>query len=445
MLTHKMQSRGNGPGAYRRFDPAPRSVCAIIVISLNPIIRYFLLTLRASFKTGFPLVPTYREEVRLALNVKCRDNIRKQPVQGLTMTTQEHLRKVDSDMLDEIHVYAGTAGHSAWFSEDQGLTWSHPNSHSGMYLEARVWCFGSHAELHDTLVAGTDEGVFRWSERTARWECISTQIKDVWSIAYDARDPSTLYAGTRPAGLFRSQDGGETWSELTVPGIAKFSEINMGPTRVTQLLADPLVSDTLWATIEIGGIYRSTDGGSSWCALSNGLNSGDVHGIAVSRTARGERRILATTNRGLHISDDGGETWRFAELESPWQYTRAVVTRTDDPSVVFLANGNGPPGNDGRLLRSVDGGETWERLTLPGTINSTVWCIATHSSNPNLIFVCTNLGQLFRSTNGGDSWTRLPHEFGEIRSLHWRAVPKGTRGAPHSLTRAVAPKLVAAT
>jgi len=57
-----------------------------------------------------------------------------------------------------------------------------------------------------------------------------------------------------------------------------------------------------------------------------------------------------------------------------------------------------------------------------------------------MIFVCTNLGQLFRSVDGGDNWVRLPHEFGEIRSLLWRAVPTGTRGAPHSITRAIAPK-----
>ena len=44
----------------------------------------------------------------------------------------------------EVHVYAGTGGHSAWFSDDGGETWVHPNSHSGMYLEARVWSIASH-------------------------------------------------------------------------------------------------------------------------------------------------------------------------------------------------------------------------------------------------------------------------------------------------------------
>jgi photosystem II stability/assembly factor-like uncharacterized protein len=340
----------------------------------------------------------------------------------------------------EIHVYAGTAGHSAWFSEDHGLSWVHPNSHSGMYLEARVWAMSTHPATPESLHAGTDDGVFRWDEKSARWKQISTQIGDVWAIAHDPKDPSVLYAGTRPAGLYRSIDGGVTWNELPVPGIAKFSEVNMGPTRVTQILFDPFVSDTLWATVEIGGIYRSDDRGDSWRLLTNGLVSSDVHGIAVTRTSNGVPRVLASTNRGLHVSEDQGETWQFVELDSPWQYTRAVVVRPDDPSTVFLANGNGPPGNDGRLLRSRDGGDTWERLSLPGTVNSTVWCVALHPTDPSLMFVCTNLGQLFRSTDGGDFWERLPHEFGEIRALHWRTVPRGTRGAPHSITRAIAPK-----
>jgi photosystem II stability/assembly factor-like uncharacterized protein len=340
----------------------------------------------------------------------------------------------------EIHVYAGTAGHSAWFSDDFGQTWVHPNSHSGMYLEARVWALSSHPDRPQSLHAGTDDGVFRWDETTARWAHVCPSLGDVWAIAHDPKDPATLYAGTRPAALYRSRDGGVSWSEMQAPGIAKFSDINMGPTRVTQLLFDPFVPDTLWATVEIGGIYRSDDRGQNWRLLTHGLISADVHGIAVTRTRDGAPRVLASTNRGLHASEDQGETWRQIVLDSPWQYTRGVVTRADDPGTVFLANGNGPPGNDGRLLRSADGGDTWERLSLPGDMNSTVWCIATHPSNPSMIFVCTNLGQLFRSVDGGDNWVRLPHEFGEIRSLLWRAVPTGTRGAPHSITRAIAPK-----
>lgn len=335
------------------------------------------------------------------------------------------------------HVYAGTAGHSAWFSADLGQSWLHPNSHSGMYLETRVWSLCSHPELPQSLYAGCDDGLYRWDEAPARWTRLDTPLRDIWSVTQDPADPHTLLAGTRPAGFYRSLDGGRSWREVQAPGIAKFSEVNMGPTRVTQIYFDPFERNVVWATVEIGGIYRSNDRGETWRLLVDGLVSNDVHGIVVTRASDGHRRVLASTNRGLHVSDDAGATWRFSKLDSPWQYTRAIVTRADDPSVVFLTNGNGPPGNDGRLLRSRDGGETWVDVSLPASVNSTPWCVATHASDPDLIFVCTNLGQLFRTLDGGDTWTRMPHEFGEVRSLHWRSLPDAMRQGEHSLTRAV--------
>ena len=160
-------------------------------------------------------------------------------------------------MRTNIHVYAGTAGHSAWFSEDAGQTWAHPNSHSGMYLEARVWCFSSHPEMPEHVFAGTDMGVYRWDEAPARWVALPSPMADVWALAQDPRDARVLIAGTRPAGFFRSTDAGQHWQALQAPGISQFSDINMGPTRVTQILFDPVTAGVVWATVEIGGIYRN--------------------------------------------------------------------------------------------------------------------------------------------------------------------------------------------
>jgi photosystem II stability/assembly factor-like uncharacterized protein len=333
------------------------------------------------------------------------------------------------------HLYAGTAGHSAWFSEDLGDSWVHPNSHSGMYLEARVWCFGAHPAAPGHLFAGTDMGLYRWDEATARWAAVSSPMADVWALAVDPDDADVLIAGTRPAAFWRSADAGQSWTRLEAPGMSQFSEVNMGPTRVTQILFDPVVRDVVWATVEIGSIYRSTDRGRTWQRKDTGLVSADLHGIAVVPTGGGTRALLATTNRGLHRSEDGGETWVLQTLPSPWQYTRGVTVRADDPSVVFLANGNGPPGNDGKLLRSRDHGRSWEEVALPGERNSSVWGIAADPADPLLLFAYTNLGQVFRSTDGGETWTRLPHEFGELRALLWRPLPDGARRAEHSISR----------
>lgn len=338
---------------------------------------------------------------------------------------------------NEMHVYAGTAGHSAWFSDDDGVTWVHPNSHSGLYLEARVWTLAAHPGTRDTLYAGTDMGVFRWSEATARWQHLPSPMQDVWSLAVDPKDPATIIAGTRPAAFHRSRDGGATWDPTPAPGLADFSDVNMGPTRVTQIVHDPVVPGAVWAAVEIGGIFHSDDSGATWQLRAAGLVSADVHGIAAMRDAAGRHVALATTNRGLHRSEDQGRHWTFVELPSHWQYTRAVVPHPDGSPTVFVTNGNGPPGNSGRLLRSDDAGLTWRQVRIPGEINSTIWSLAVHPADPSRMFMGTNLGQLFRSRDGGTTWERLPHEFGELRSLLWRPLPPGTRQAPHALTRPV--------
>ncbi len=92
-----------------------------------------------------------------------------------------------------------------------------------------------------------------------------------------------------------------------------------------------------------------------------------VHGMAVLHRPDGSRLLLATTNRGLHESRDDGLNWTFRKIDSPWQYTRAVVPRADHGGVVFLTNGNGPPGDQGRLWRSDDWGDTWYPVELPGS------------------------------------------------------------------------------
>ena len=111
------------------------------------------------------------------------------------------------------------------------------------------------------------------------------------------------------------------------------------------------------------------------------VSTPDVHGLAVVEPPNGRKVLLATTNRGLHRSEDNGETWTLQEIPSPWPYTRSIVPRADNAGVVFLTNGNGPPGNDGFLLRSRDYGRTWEDAKLPGPLESTVWCVATDAAS----------------------------------------------------------------
>lgn len=313
----------------------------------------------------------------------------------------------------------GTAGMSVWFSRDLGETWERPYSESGLYLEARVWALSSHPARPGELLAGTDSGVYRWSEADRRWTHLPGPLDATctWALAQDPHDADVIVAGTHPAALWRSADAGKTWRRLDAALADRC--IFVGQPRVTQVLFDPAIRDTLWAGVEIDAVHRSRDGGETWTRLDRGLVSGDIHGLAVvaGPGGAGDRTVFATTNKGLHRSRDEGDHWTFQPLDSPWQYTRTIAARADGDATLFLTNGNGPPGSTGRLLRSRDLGATWQDAGLPGPTNSTPWCIASHAADPSIVFVVTNLGQLFRSRDGGDTWTRLEREFGEVRAM----------------------------
>src|SRR5262249_45745285 len=155
-------------------------------------------------------------------------------------------------------------------------------------------------------------------------------------------------------------------------------------TRITQIFIEPDNADRIWVGVEIDGLWYSGDGGKSWERFDNGFISADIHGMTVVKN--GSTSILAATNQGLHGSRDRGASWTFQKLDSPWQYTRTVAARLDDSGVLFLTNGDGPPGTIGRLLRSRDHGKTWQDCGLPGEVQSTVYPIAMHPSDPMLIF-----------------------------------------------------------
>jgi photosystem II stability/assembly factor-like uncharacterized protein len=323
----------------------------------------------------------------------------------------------------KVRTYVGSDGHSVWFSDDLGATWVRPNSLSGLYLEVAVRGFASHASDARHLFAATSHGLMRWDEYDGLWRDTTFPGKDVWAVAQSEKTPAVIFAGTCPASVYRSHDRGNSWQPCALPDLAPFSDINRGPTRVTQILFDPLDDNTVWVTVEIGGIYRSIDGGGSWTRLSSGLVSADIHGILATRDAAGRRLMMATTNRGLHYSRDAGDTWTFVPLDSPWQYTRSIQLRADGYQRIFLTNGDWPPGSTGRLLVSDDAGQSWQERFLPADLNSTVWCLGMNAADPRLIYVMTHLGQLFISEDGGDSWRRIKREFGGVRSVHWRLVP----------------------
>ena len=323
-----------------------------------------------------------------------------------------------------VTAYAASVGHSVWFSHDLGETWNRANTNTGgIYNESRCWCVSVHPDRAGEVLSGTDQGVYRWDPAAKRWNYIVSPMDQmhILQMAQAPHDPDIVFAGTRPAEIFRSLDGGRSWSKCRLDNATECWFINTP--RVTSIQFDPKERETVWVTIEIDGIYRTRDLGETWERLGNGLISEDTHNLVIMDD-NGTRTVLCSTEEGLHRSDDNGASFHHVEVpQAPWPYFRCMARRADDSGIIFLSVGDRPSGETGMLFRSRDYGETWQNIPMPATVNSTIWWIGTNPADPNLIFCCTIMGQIFRSTDGGERWVKMERELGELRMITWAPTP----------------------
>jgi photosystem II stability/assembly factor-like uncharacterized protein len=241
----------------------------------------------------------------------------------------------------------------------------------------------------------------------------------VWSILLLSGSPETLIVGTCPARLFRSEDGGRSWSEPEVRMLKECPRIMH--TRITSLAALPDEPDVVWAGVEIDALYRSEDRGRTWETRGQGLSSRDIHALAIVPGRNGSRRMLASTNNDLNLSTDDGMKWQPLRLRESLRlpYFRGMAQQCGRPEVLLLGNGDAPPGTTGLIARSTDAGASWHEAAMPGRANSTMWNFAVHPADPALIYASSVSGEVYRSTDGGACWQKLGREFGEVRALAW--------------------------
>jgi photosystem II stability/assembly factor-like uncharacterized protein len=328
-------------------------------------------------------------------------------------------------MAGEFTICAGTVGSGIWLSRDSGLHWRRAKMELPFFSRAgdvQVRALAVSPHTPGLAYAGSEVGLYRTKDNGMSWEVLESPMngRQIWSIALDPVDPDVIFAGTKPAAIFRSLDRGKSWEPLSV---AIPQECPIGPPRVTNLVVDPRKHDNLWAGVELGGVFCSQDSGDHWTRLAQlgpRESSTDVHGVAISGGI--PAKILVTTPDGLWISDNEGSSWslhafpKFAERDRV-SYCRGVAVKADDPDVLFVANGNDVPGDAGAIQRSRDGGRSWERAALPVEPNSTIYWFAVNRAIPNVIVANSMFGYLYVSSDGGDSWTKLQRELSEVRAL----------------------------
>jgi len=250
------------------------------------------------------------------------------------------------------------------------------------------------------------------------------------SLAVSPRDPELLYAGTQPAALHVSRDGGVGWEEMTefrVLGVREgWKDSGEGAGRVDTVAADPHDSRRLYTGVEIGGAYRSDDGGQTWTGCNEGLFD-DVHFLMADPLD--SSRVYAATGGGFHISRDRGRRWTRHSGELGQAYCTcldAEFERGARDSVLVLAVAAGPPatweGSRGdakaRLLVSRDSGETWEAFkTSTMGEKGAFTALATDRTARQSGFVGTSTGRLYYGNAVLGRWTKILYGLPRVQVL----------------------------
>jgi photosystem II stability/assembly factor-like uncharacterized protein len=345
--------------------------------------------------------------------------------------------------MQEFTVCLGTVGSGIFFSRDGGQRWLQskmevPFPPWSPWIQIRAIAASPHNPKH--LLAGSDVGVHLSEDGGATWTFVHSAADkvQVWTTTWHPTDPNLIFVGCAPFSddrgtIYRSKDRGQSWDQLSVPVQARSKH---GATHVTSLIIDPRDEDTIWATVEIDGVFRSTNRGDTWTKLpplGPLTTNSDIHNIRVN-SDNGD--IYITTPNGFWTSTDGAKTFSLHEFpefpgnDEDWYvgangkseyttYTRALALKANDSNTIFAGVGDHTPGKIGGIQWSRDGAKTWTPCAMNQTPNAAVYNFAVNPADPDTLMATTTNGFVYRTRNGGQNWEKLSREFGEVRALAW--------------------------
>ncbi|HSU16008.1 WD40/YVTN/BNR-like repeat-containing protein [Longimicrobium sp.] len=334
--------------------------------------------------------------------------------------------------------YMGSTGGGVWKTTDAGQTWV--NVSDPFFGEASMGSVDVALSDPNVVWAGTGSDGIRSNVSTGRGVYRSTDAGRTWThaglaatgqigaVRIHPSDPQTVFvaalgnafAPNRDRGVYRTRDGGRTWEKvLFVSDSTGAVDLELQPRNPDVVYASMWRGErkpwTIISGAREGGIYRSTDGGTTWRKLGGGLPTGLFGKSNVAVSAADPRRVYALVEAspggGLYRSDDAGETWRQVsdkrELVSrPFYYTNITADPTN-ADVVYV-------GSEG-FYKSVDGGRTWTTQRTPHGDNHDLWI------NPRTpeILIQSNDGGANVSLNGGRTWsTQLNQPTAEIYQVY---------------------------
>ncbi len=286
-----------------------------------------------------------------------------------------------------------------------------------------------------------EAGTHQWYDGTPHpWE-----FARVWHFEPSPTDRETVYAGVEDAALFRSNDGGTTWSEL--PGLRGHGsgpnwQPGAGGMCLHTIVLDPRDADRMFVAISAAGVFRTTDGGKTWQPTNRGLRSEQIPdpdaevGHCVHRIAMHPDRpdvLFMQKHWDVMRSDDGGDSWREVSGDLPSDFGFPIAIHANEPDTVYVVpiKSDGehyPPDARLRVYRSRTGGNEWEALTdgLPQQncfVNVLRDAMAVDNLDPCGLYVGTTGGQVYASADAGDHWAPIVRDLPAVLSVEVQTLP----------------------
>ncbi len=266
------------------------------------------------------------------------------------------------------------------------------------------------------------------------------EFKRVWHLEPSPTDADTLFAGVEDAALFRSTDGGETWQEL--PGLRSHAtgpqwQPGAGGMCLHTVLPDPGNPKRLFSAISAAGVFRTDDAGETWRPMNRGLRSEGMIPDPVAEVGHCVHRIALHPSRpdvlfmqkhwDVMRSDNGGESWHEISGNLPSDFGFPIDVHAHEPDTVYVVPIKSdaehyPPDGRLRVYRSRSGGNEWEALTdgLPQRncfVNVLRDAMTVDTLDPCGIYFGTTGGQIYGSANAGDTWAPIVSDLPRVHSV----------------------------
>jgi hypothetical protein len=346
-------------------------------------------------------------------------------------------------MAEGVRLYAGTQhGLFVWRARNGGWDEVYRGFPDGVFDS-----IAGGRQHPETVYACLADGLVRTTDAGLHWSRVLAPDGDVRAVAVDPTDDRVVYAGTEPVRLYRSEDGGDTWEELTaLPAMPEevrqkwWTPYPPGTGHIRNIFIHPDDPNVLYLCLEHGGVVRSFDRGASWEDVTEGIEYVDMHLLA--NRPGSKSRYYVTSARGFYTSGDPARGWVRAEQGMTRNYFHDFLflpsPGADDAPTLLIAAADGSPGFWRRetrgarcaVLRSDDGAASWHRVGegLPDDMDAMIWALTPHPHDPDAVFggvgavnrgqvvdpdaggsVALNdaPGEIWLTRDRGDSWQRL--------------------------------------